>query len=146
MVAEEVDNIMARFSVLQSLSASDLEDSLDRNIHWTQAMWAQIANAMSRMEEEPAVRAEPDDQAAQLLQQDQQLAKILEEEMTHQEQVSALSHMHLQQVEEVKAQSQEMTRLSALVEQQQQAIKNEKSPESSQGIKSIFILLRNLTR
>ena len=38
---------------------------------------------MSRIEEEPTVRAEPDDQAAQLLQQDQQLAEILEEEMTH---------------------------------------------------------------
>ena len=40
MAAEEADNITVRFSVLQSLSASDLEDSLDRNISWTQAMWA----------------------------------------------------------------------------------------------------------
>ena len=96
MATEKVDNIMVRFSVLQSLSASDLEDSLDRNICQTQAMQAQIANAMSRIEEKPAVRAEPDDQAAQLLQQDQQLAKILEEEITHHEQVSVLSCMHLQ--------------------------------------------------
>ena len=122
MATEEVDNITARYSVLQSLSTSDLEDSLDRNIHRTQAMWAQIANAICRIKEEPAVRAEPDDLAAQLLQQDQQLAKIMEEEMTHREQVSVLSHMHLQQVEEVKAQSQEIRRLSALVDQQQQAI------------------------
>ena len=71
MAAEEVDNIMVRFSVLQSLSASNLEDSLDRNICQTQAMWAQLANAMSRIEEEPTLTAEPDDQAAQLLQQDQ---------------------------------------------------------------------------
>ena len=82
MATEEVDNITARFCVLQSLSTSDLEDSLDRNICQTQAMQAQIANAMSRIEE-PTVRAEPDDQAAQLLQQDQQLAEILDEEMTH---------------------------------------------------------------
>ena len=68
MATEEIDNIMAKFSVLQSLSTCNLEDSLDRNIHWTQAMWAQIANAMSRIEEEPTVRPEPDDQAAQLLQ------------------------------------------------------------------------------
>ena len=47
MAAEEVENITVRFSVLQSLSTSDLEDSLDRNIHQTQAMWVQIANAMS---------------------------------------------------------------------------------------------------
>ena len=123
MASEEVDNIMVRYSVLQSLSASDLEDSLERNICQTQAMQAQIAHAMSQLEEEPTVRPEPDDQAAQLLQQDKQLAKIIEEEMTHREQVSVLSHMHLQQAEEVKAQSQEIRQLSALVEQQQKAIK-----------------------
>ena len=143
MATEEIDDIMARFIVLRSLSASNLEDSLDRNICQTQAMQAQIANDMSRIEEEPTVRAEPDDQAAQLLKQDQQLAKILEEEMTHREQVSVLSCMHLQQAEEVKAQSQEIRRLLALVKQQQQAIK---SSESSQGIKSISILLRNPIR
>ena len=130
MAAEEVDNIVVRFSVLQSLSVSNLEDSLDRNICQTQAMWAQIANVMSQIEEEPTVRAEPDEQAAQLIQQNQQLAKILEEEMTHREQVSVLSCMHLQQAEEVKAQSQEIRRLSALVKQQQQAIEKLTSPQN----------------
>ena len=76
------------------------------------------------------MRAEPDDQATQLIQQDQQLAKILEKEMTHREQVSVLSHMHLQHVEEVKALSQEIRRLLALVEQQQQAIEKLTSPEN----------------
>ena len=84
---------------------------------------------MSRIEEEPTVRGEPDDQAAQLL-QDQQLANILEEEMTPQEQVSVLSHMHPQQAEEVKAQSQEIRRLSALVEQQQLAIEKLTNPQN----------------
>ena len=42
--------------------------------------------------------------------------------MTHCKQVSVLSHMHLQQAEEVKAQSQEIWHLLALVEQQQVAI------------------------
>ena len=141
MAAEEVDNIMARLSVLQSLSASNLEDSLDRNICWTQAMWAQIANAMSQIEEEPAVRAEPDDLAAQLI-QDQQLAKILEEEMTHGEQVSVLSGMHLQQAEEVKAQSQEIRRLLALVKQQQ-AIEKLTSPQILPGNQAHFHLTQN---
>ena len=67
-------------------------------------MQSQIADAMSQIEEEPAARAEPDNQAAHLIQQDQQLAEILEDEMTHREQVSVLSCMHLQQVEEVKSQ------------------------------------------
>ena len=67
MAAKEIDNITARFSVLQSLSASDIEDSLDRNICRTQAMWAQIADAMSQIDEDPAARAEPDHQAAHLI-------------------------------------------------------------------------------
>ena len=130
MAAEEVNNIMTRFSVLQSLSMSDLEDSLDRNICQTQAMQAQIANTMSWIEEEPAARAEADNQAAHLIDQDQQLAEILEEEITHREQVSVLSHMHHQQAEEVKSQSQEIRRLSALVEQQQLAIEKLTSPQN----------------
>ena len=78
MAADESDNITVRFSVLQSLSMSDLEDSLD--------MWAQIADAMSWIEEEPAARAESDNQAAHLIQHNQQLAEILDNEMTHREQ------------------------------------------------------------
>ena len=50
--------------------------------------------------------------------------------MTHHKQVSVLSHMHLQQVEEVKAQSQEIQCLSALVEQQQGAIQKLTHPKS----------------
>ena len=106
---------------------SDLEDSLDQNICPTQAMQAQIAHVMSRLEEEPTLQAEPDDQ---LQQQEQHLAEIMEEEMTHPEQVSVLSHMHLQQVEEAKAQNQEIRQLLALVEQQQKAIENLTSPQN----------------
>ena len=141
MAADEIGNITASFSALQSLSMSDLEDSLDKNIHQTQAMQAQIANAMSQIEEEPAARAEPDSQAAHLIHQDQQLAEILEEEMTLREQVSVLSDMQLQQAEEVKSQSQEIRRLSALVEQQQLAIEKLTNPQ-----KSIPISLRSLNR
>ena len=101
---------------------SNLEDSLDRNIHQTQAMWTQITHVMSRLEEEPMSQAEPNDQAAQLKEQERQLAEFKEDEMTHHEQVSVLSRMHLQQAEKVKAQSQEIRWLLALVEQQQKTI------------------------
>ena len=94
-------------------------------------MWAQIADPMSQIDEEPAVRAEPDHQAAHLIQQDQRLAEILEDEMTHLEQVSVLSCMHLQQAEEVKLQSQEIKRLLALVEKQQLAIEKLTNPQNS---------------
>ena len=83
MASEKIDNITARYSILQSLSMNDMEDSLDRNIHCTQAMWAQIAHAMSRLEEKPTSQAEPNNQAARLQVLDQQLAEIMEEEMAH---------------------------------------------------------------
>ena len=58
------------------------------------------------------------------------MTEILEDEMTHREQVSVLSCMHLQQAEEVKSQSQEIRRLSALVEKQQLAIEKLTNPQN----------------
>ena len=147
MASEEIDNITERYSVLQSISASNLEDSLDQNICQTQAMWVQIAHTKSRLEEEPTLQAEPDDQAAQLWQKDQQMAEIMEEEMTHQEQVSILSHMHLQQVKEVKAQSQgNEVNIGSGWTATEGHWKFNKSPKSSQGNKSSFNMLWNLVR
>ena len=125
MASEKTDKIIPRHSMLQSLSASGLEDSLERNICHTQAMQAQIALEMSKIQGEPTQQAMLLDQAANLevLQvQDQQLAKIMEEEITHHEQVAVLSCMLLQQVEEIKAHSQDIRHLLALVEEQQEAI------------------------
>ena len=121
---EKIDTITARYSMLQSLSMSDLEDSLEQSACHAQAIQAQIAVKMSKLQEEPTQQAELVNQAAHLQAQYQQLAKIMEEEMTHCKQMSILSCMHLQQAEEVKAQSQEIHHLLALVEQQQEAIKN----------------------
>ena len=89
-------------------------------------MWVQIVHEMSKIQEEPTQQAMLVDQMANLQDlevQDQQLAEIMEEEMTHREQVSVLSHMHLQQVGEVKTQSQEICCLLVLIEEQQEAIK-----------------------
>ena len=99
MASEKIDKIIARHSMLQSLSASDLEDSLQRNIYHTQAMQAQIAHEMSKIQEDPTLQAMLEDQVANLedLQvKDQQLAAIMEEEMAHHEHVSVLSQMHHQ--------------------------------------------------
>ena len=108
MAAERIDDITARYSMPQSLSASDLEDSLECYICCTQAMLAQIAAEMSKIKEDPIQQAKQVDQAASLQAQNHQLAEIMEEEMIHHKQVSVLSHMHLQQAEKVKAQSQEI--------------------------------------
>ena len=122
MASEKIDETTARHRMLESLSASDLEDSLERNIHHTLAMWVQIAHEM--IQEDPTQQAMLLDQVANLedLQaEDQQLAKIIEEEMTHCKQVPVLLHMHLKLAEEVKALSQEIRHLLALVEEQQEA-------------------------
>ena len=115
MAAERIDAITARYSVLQSLSASDLEDSLEHIICCTQTTQAQIAAEMNKLQEEPAQQAE---QVANLQAKDQQLAEIMEEEM------------HLQQVEEVKAQSQEIQHLLPLVELHQEGIQKLTYPKS----------------
>ena len=57
---------------------------------------------------------------AQALQgQEALLADIIEEEMAHQMQVLVLSHLHLQQAEEIKSRSEEIRHLSTLLEKQQ---------------------------
>ena len=53
MASEKIDEITARYSMLQSLSANGLEDSLEHNIHHTQSMWLHIAAKMSKLQEEP---------------------------------------------------------------------------------------------
>ena len=53
MASEKIDEITARYSMLQSLSASDLEDILEQNICHTQAMQADIAAEMNKLQEEP---------------------------------------------------------------------------------------------
>ena len=75
------------------------------------------------------------------------MAEIMEEEMTHQEQVSILSHMHLQQVKEVKAQSQgNEVIIGSGWTATEGHWKFNKSPKSSQGNKSSFKMLWNLVR
>ena len=93
-------------------------------------MQAQIAAEMSKLQERPTQQANHTNQVANLQDKDQDLAKIMMEEIAHQEQVSVLSCMYLQQMEEVKTQSQEIRHLQALVEDQQKAIEHLSSPKS----------------
>ena len=53
--------------MLQFLSVSDLEDSVEHNMCHTQAMWAQIAAKISKLQEKPTQA----DQAAGLQVKDQ---------------------------------------------------------------------------
>ena len=57
MASEKIDGIIARHSIFQSLTASNLEDSLERNMCHTQTMWTQVAHEMSKIKEEPTQHA-----------------------------------------------------------------------------------------
>ena len=130
MASEKIDRITIRYSVLQSLSATDIQDSLEWNICHTQAMSVQIAAEMSRLQEEPTQQVNQASQVPSLQEKDQQVAEVMEEEMAHEAQVLILSDMHLQQTEEVRAQSQEIWHLSALVKKKKKAIEHLSSPKS----------------
>ena len=68
---------------------------------------------------------------AQALQgQEALLADIIEEEMAHRTQVSVLSHLHLQQAEEIKSQSGEIRHLSTLLEKQQAILERVQEQQS----------------
>ena len=58
-------------------------------------------------------------------------ADIIEEEMAHQTQVSVLSHLHLWQAKEIKAQSDEIKWLSTLLERQQAILEHVQKQQSS---------------
>ena len=68
---------------------------------------------------------------AQALQgQEALLADIIEEEMAHRTQVSVLSQLHLQQAKEIKSQSEEIRRLSTLLEKQQAILERVQEQQS----------------
>ena len=58
------------------------------------------------------------------------LAYIIKEEMAHWTQVLVLSHLHLQQAEEIKSQSDEIRCLSTLLEKQQAILERVQQQQS----------------
>ena len=95
MDSQHIDEVMAQYIMLQSPSASNTEDSLEWNIHHTQAMWVQIAAEMSKLQEKPIQQANQTNQVVSLQEKDQQFTEIMEEEIAHWDQVSVLSSRHL---------------------------------------------------
>ena len=80
---EKIDKVTARYSVHQSLSVSDMEDSLECNICHIQVMQVQIVAKMRMLQEEPTQQADQTNQLPSLQEKDQQFAEIMEEEMIH---------------------------------------------------------------
>ena len=88
-------------STLQALAISDIKEGMGHNVTRTQGLQEELAQRRASLLQNSA--------GAQALKgQEELLAKIVEEEMAHQMQVSVLSHLHLRQAEEIKAQSDEI--------------------------------------
>ena len=99
-------------SALQALALSDIEEGMGHNVIRTQGLQEEIAQRRASLLQDLA-------EAQALKGQEELLAEIVKEEMAHQTQVSVLSHLHLRQAEEIRAQSGEIKRLSTLLKEQQ---------------------------
>ena len=101
------------FSPPSALALSNMEEGMGYNIERVQTLQEDLAQRRASLQHH-------DSAEAQALQgQEALLADIVEEEMAHQTQVSVLSHLHLQQAEIIKSQSEEIRHLSTLLEKQQ---------------------------
>ena len=113
-------------SALQALALSDIEEGMGNNVTRAQGLQEELAQRRASLLQNSA-------EAQALKGQEELLAKIVEEEMAHQTQVSVLSHLHLRQAEEIKAQCNEIKRLLTLLEKQQTLLEQvqEKQQQSS---------------
>ena len=103
-------------SALQALAFSDIKEGMDHNVIRAQGLQEEIAQRRASLLQDSA-------EAQALKGQEELMAEIVEEEMAHQTQVSVLSHLHLRQAEEIRAQSDEIKRLSTLLKDQQTLLK-----------------------
>ena len=99
-------------SAFQALALSDIKEGMGHNGTAAQGLQEDLAQRRASLLQDSA-------EAQTLKGQEELLAEIVEEEMAHQMQVSVLSHLHLRQAEEINVQSDEIKRLSTLLEKQQ---------------------------
>ena len=99
-------------SALQALALSDIEEGMGHNMTRAQGLQEELTQGRASLLQDSA-------ETQALNGQEELLVKIVEEEMAHQTQVSVLSHLHLRQAEDIRAQSNEIKRLSTLLEKQQ---------------------------
>ena len=95
-------------SPLQALVLSDIEEGMGHNVTRAQGLQEELAQRRASLLRDSA-------EAQALKGQEELLAEIVEEEMAHRTQVSVLSHLYLRQAEEIRAQSNEIKRLSTLL-------------------------------
>ena len=120
------------FSPPSALALSNMEEGMGQNVERAQALQEELVQRRASLHH--------DSMEAQALQgQEALLANIIEEEMGHRTQVLVLSHLHLQQAEEIKSQSEEIRCLSTLLEKQQAILERVWSSRAG-CLKYLFLL------
>ena len=95
------EQVEPSFSPSSVLALSNMEEVMGHNAESAQALQDELAQRRASLHHDSA--------EAQALQvKEALLANKIEEEMAHQTQVSVLSHLHLQQAEEIKSQSDDI--------------------------------------
>ena len=97
------------FSPPRALALSNMEEGMGHNVERAQALQEELVQRRPSLHHDSA-------EAQALQAQEALLADIIEQVMAHRTQVSVLSHLHLQQAEEIKSQSEEIRHLSTLLE------------------------------
>ena len=116
-------------STLQALALSDIEEGMGHNVTRDQGLQEELAQRRASLLQDSA-------EAQAHKGQEELLAEIVEEEMAHWTQVSVLSHLHLQQAEEIRAQSNEIKRLSTLLEKQQALLEQVRENQKQSSVSS----------
>ena len=117
-------------SALQALALSNIEEGMGHNVTRAQGLQEELAQRRASLLQDSA-------EAQALKGQEELLAKIVEEEMAHQMQVSVLSHLHLRQAEEIKPQSDEIKRLSTLLEKQQTLLEQVQEHQQQSSVSQV---------
>ena len=113
-----------QISAVQTFALSNMEEGMGQNVARAQGLQQELAQKrVSLLQELAEAQAHQDKEGL--------LAEIVEEEMAHQTQVLVLSHLHLWQAEEIKAQSKEIKQLSTLLERQQTILEHVQEQQSS---------------
>ena len=117
-------------SALQALALSAVGEGMGHNVTRVQGLQEVLTQRRASLLQDSA-------EAQALKGQEELLAEIVEEEIAHWMQVSVLSHLHLQQAEEIKAQSDEIKRLSTLLERQQTLLEQVQEQQQKRSVSQV---------
>ena len=117
-------------SALQALALSNIEEGMGHNVTRAQGLQEELAQRRASLLQDST-------EAQTLKGQEELLTKIVEEEMAHWTQVSVLSHLHLRQAEEIKAQFDEIRRMSTLLEKHQTLLEQVQEHQQQSSVSQV---------